>query len=123
MAFLSFEANRLKTFGSSWPHSFISVRDLALTGFFYLGPYDMVQCYFCNLRLHDWKENDIVALEHYFWSPHCSFLKCHTATTNVTMTIASPDELLSIIPPISYDEVDNNFYFKRLDVRPNSEAD
>lgn len=103
---LRYESNRLKTFDPSWPLPFLSPRDLAKVGFYFIGPHDKVQCIFCNVQLHKWKKGDNVALEHYYWSPRCRFLKCHDITPNIWMD-ESPDELLKVLPESeSYDEVD-----------------
>lgn len=80
MAFLNFEESRLKTFERTWPHSFISPRVLARTGFYFVGPFDRVQCYFCNIQLGQWVDGDDEIDEHIRWSPYCPFLnRCETS--------------------------------------------
>ncbi|KAK6177375.1 hypothetical protein SNE40_015488 [Patella caerulea] len=47
---------------------------LAKAGFYYKGPGDMVQCFYCGIQLKSWEKYDIPVGEHYKWSPHCPFL-------------------------------------------------
>lgn len=96
---MNFEENRLKTFDASWPHSFIYPRALAKTGLYFVGQYDMVQCHFCNIRIHKWEDGDCIVLEHHRWSPRCPFLNCYTSTTNEWMD-CSPRELLEVLAPV-----------------------
>lgn len=66
------EAIRIETFKrNNWPHKFIDKSTLAKNGFFYVGPFDRVQCVFCKLILLDWKENDTPEVEHNKFSPCC----------------------------------------------------
>ena len=68
------EEERLKTF-VGWPLSFVSVGDLAATGFFYLRDGDKVQCVFCNTIVGDWERGDAPNNEHVRHSRSCPFLK------------------------------------------------
>lgn len=79
------EVERLNTF-SSWNVSFISKKELASNGFYYIGHTiqpDLVKCYFCNVELGNWDEGDDIEDEHRRWSPHCNFLSDPCATNNV----------------------------------------
>lgn len=80
---LRFEEQRLKTF-ERWPHSFISSRTLAKTGFYYIGPHDQVRCYFCKVEVSRWESGDNEVNEHNRWSPNCPLLK-RRDTSNVPL--------------------------------------
>lgn len=97
---LNREENRLKTFDASWPHSFISPRVLAKTGFYYIGPHDQVKCFFCKVEVSSWEMGDNEVTEHSRWSPNCPLLK-RRETANVPVEPAS--ELDQLLPPVSYD--------------------
>lgn len=71
---LNHENDRLKTFGDSWPHAFISPRILAKTGFYYMGPHDQVKCYFCKVIVSSWEMGDNEVIEHSRWSLNCPLL-------------------------------------------------
>lgn len=79
---LKFEEQRLKSFERGWPHSFISPRVLAKTGFYFIGPHDQVRCYFCKVEVSRWENGDNEVAEHSRWSPNCPLLK-RRETTNV----------------------------------------
>lgn len=66
------EAVRLDTFKRNWPHKFIETQTLAQSGFFYVGPFDRVQCIFCKTVLEKWQPNDTVLSEHKRFAPFCS---------------------------------------------------
>lgn len=66
------EAVRIDTFRKKWPHKFIETRTLAKSGFFYVGPFDRVQCVFCKTVLEKWRPTDTVASEHKRYAPFCS---------------------------------------------------
>jgi len=97
---LSREENRLKTFDANWPHSFISPRILAKTGFYYIGPHDQVKCYFCKVEISSWELGDNEVTEHSRWSPNCSLLR-RRDTTNVPLEPTT--ELDQLLPEASYD--------------------
>lgn len=61
---------RLLTF-KRWPLSWLSPRDLAHAGFFYLKKSDFVQCAFCRGVVGDWEKHDIPAREHAKFFPCC----------------------------------------------------
>lgn len=91
---LSFESNRLKTF-NNWTVPFISKNDLAMLGFYYYGPSDLVKCYFCSVEIGMWEEGDEVLTDHIRWSPSCNLIR-RNPTTNVPINA----ELLNqTLPP------------------------
>lgn len=97
---LSREENRLKTFDTNWPHTFISPRILAKTGFYYIGPHDQVKCYFCKVEISSWESGDNEVSEHSRWSPNCPLLR-RRETANVPLEPTT--ELDQLLPPVSYD--------------------
>lgn len=91
---LSFESNRLRTF-NNWTVPFISKNDLAMLGFYYYGPSDLVKCYFCSVEIGMWEEGDDVLTDHIRWSPSCNLIR-RNPTTNVPINA----ELLNqTLPP------------------------
>lgn len=60
---LNREADRLLTF-NKWIHDFIDVEILSRTGFFYTGFEDLVECYFCKIKLGCWEPDDDPVYEH-----------------------------------------------------------
>uniref|UniRef100_A0A8W7P4R4 RING-type domain-containing protein n=1 Tax=Anopheles coluzzii TaxID=1518534 RepID=A0A8W7P4R4_ANOCL len=69
------EENRLRSFTSRWPVTFISPNVLARYGFYYVGTDDTVKCYFCRVEIGLWEPQDDVIQEHLRWSPYCPLLK------------------------------------------------
>lgn len=94
------EELRFRSFGTKWPHQFIETRILAKTGFYFIGPYDQVKCYFCKVEVGCWENGDNEVIEHSRWSPNCPLLK-RRETTNVP--IEPITELDQLLPPLSYD--------------------
>ena len=78
---MNVEAQRLRTF-DRWPVPFIDKHQLALLGFYYFGPGDLVKCYFCGIEIGMWEEGDDVLADHVRWSPLCPFI-CRLRTNNV----------------------------------------
>lgn len=112
---LRYEAHRLKTFDDVyWPHSFINPAKLAKTGFYYIGPYDQVQCYFCKVAVWQWEIGDDEVEDHLKWAPCCPLLR-RRITTNVPIQPAS--DLDKFLPPYSIDVCGNG---PNLDIRPDS---
>lgn len=71
---MKFYINRLKTF-ETWsnqiqPNKF----QLSSAGFYYTGRSDIVECFSCSLRLHQWKTEDCPIKEHKAISSQCLFL-------------------------------------------------
>lgn len=93
---LNIEANRLKTF-DSWHVSFIDKHQLALLGFFYYGPGDMVKCHFCGVEIGMWEDGDDVLTDHMRWSPYCNLIR-RNATNNVPINEAILNQTLPPAP-------------------------
>lgn len=91
------EVARLESF-RGWTISFISKTELARYGFYYVGPNDMVKCYFCRVEIGLWEPNDNVLSEHLRWSPYCPLLR-KRQTNNVPIDASFLDQL----PEPSYD--------------------
>lgn len=91
---LNIEANRLKTF-DNWHVTFIDKHQLALLGFYYYGPSDMVKCYFCGVEIGMWEDGDDVLTDHMRWSPSCSLIR-RNETNNVPIC---ENVLNSTLPP------------------------
>lgn len=78
---LRFETNRLATFFSC--DSITACRTiLAETGFFWLGPGDLVECYFCHIQITNWAPGDDEVIEHIRYSMNCPLLN-REQTNNV----------------------------------------
>jgi baculoviral IAP repeat-containing protein 7/8 len=91
---LSIEANRLRTF-DNWDVSFIDKHTLALLGFYYYGPSDMVKCFFCAVEIGMWEDGDDVLTDHMRWSPSCNLIR-----RNPTNNVPIDEELLNqVLPP------------------------
>lgn len=85
------EHKRVKTF-ASWPVKFISHKDMAAAGFYYIYPpghkYDIcdchlsyndtVRCAFCGIMLEKWEKGDDPITEHQKWAPLCPFIRDKT---------------------------------------------
>lgn len=99
---MNFENNRLKTFDSSWPHSFIDPKELAKTGCYYIGPFDEVRCNFCGVYISNWGRQDNVVREHYKLSPHCRFLLNHESTNNTPKKGEPAEELDGMLASVIY---------------------
>lgn len=70
-----FYENRLQTF-LNWPRQISPDKfALAKAGLFYTGEGDIVKCFACGVRLHQWLAKDTALEEHRKWSPQCVFLK------------------------------------------------
>lgn len=91
------EVARLESF-RGWTITFISKTELARYGFYYVGPNDMVKCYFCRVEIGLWEPNDNVLSEHLRWSPYCPLLR-KRQTNNVPIDASFLDQL----PEPSYD--------------------
>jgi len=62
--------SREQTFLCNWPnHMRAPYQDLAAAGFFYLGTFDRVQCFYCGGTLHNWHYRDEPWYEHAKWYP------------------------------------------------------
>lgn len=70
---LNSEEARLQTF-HSWNISYINKNDLAMFGFYYYGPSDLVKCHFCHLLVGQWEEGDDILRDHIRYAPNCPLL-------------------------------------------------
>lgn len=93
---LNIEANRLKTF-ENWHVLFVDKHQLALLGFYYYGPSDLVKCYFCGVEIGMWEEGDDVLTDHMRWSPSCSLIR-RNETNNVPINEAILNQTLPPAP-------------------------
>lgn len=91
------EVSRLESF-LNWSIPFISKFELARFGFYYVGPGDMVKCFFCRVEIGLWEPNDNVLSEHLRWSPYCPLLR-KRPTNNQPLDASFLDQL----PEPSYD--------------------
>lgn len=96
LADLNIEANRLKTL-ENWQLSYIDKHQLALLGFYYFGPSDLVKCYFCGVEIGMWEEGDDVLTDHMRWSPSCNLIR-RNETNNVPINEALLNETLPPAP-------------------------
>lgn len=71
---LWYEEERLATF-IDWPVPFISSRELAQEGFYYLRTKDHCACAFCRGIIGAWEEGDTPRGEHKRHFPHCPFVQ------------------------------------------------
>ncbi|KAI4504596.1 hypothetical protein M0802_000146 [Mischocyttarus mexicanus] len=66
---------RLRTF-DKWPLDKLQIQaELAEVGFWYLGENDYTECFYCGIKLGDWKPEDSPLQEHQYWSPKCNYLR------------------------------------------------
>ncbi|MGL5961636.1 MAG: RING-HC finger protein [Cetobacterium sp.] len=96
---LNIETKRLETF-NNWNVSFIDKNQLALFGFYYYGPGDMVKCYFCHVEIGMWEEGDDVLTDHIRWSESCKLI-CRDTTNNIPI---NETLLLESLPPAPLEE-------------------
>jgi baculoviral IAP repeat-containing protein 7/8 len=93
---LHVERNRLRTF-ELWNVSFIDKNYLALLGFYYYSPPDLVRCVFCGVEIGRWEEGDDALADHKKWSPFCIFIN---RNRNYTRNVPIDEGLLNqILPP------------------------
>ncbi|KAK9871333.1 hypothetical protein WA026_011600 [Henosepilachna vigintioctopunctata] len=65
---------RLKTY-KNWPNKNIDPQKLAAAGFFYSGKTDIVECFKCGIKGHNWLLNDDPMEDHKKWNRNCSFVR------------------------------------------------
>uniref|UniRef100_A0A336LXC9 CSON007018 protein n=1 Tax=Culicoides sonorensis TaxID=179676 RepID=A0A336LXC9_CULSO len=70
---LNKEKQRRLTF-SNWNCPTTDKFLLAQIGFYFIGPTDLVKCYFCNVEIGMWQPEDNPVEEHLRWSPNCPLL-------------------------------------------------
>ena len=72
---LLFYENRLETF-QNWPMQISPDKfSLAKAGLYYTGQSDIVKCFACGVRLHQWLTNDTALAEYQKWSRGCIYLR------------------------------------------------
>jgi baculoviral IAP repeat-containing protein 7/8 len=77
---LNYEIDRYRTF-DQWTNKYINTRHLARAGFYYVGPGDLVKCYFCGVEINKWEFGDNIKYIHIKWNPCCP-LMCKYTTNN-----------------------------------------
>lgn len=92
------EENRLETF-VNWNVPFIDKRQLARTGFYFIGPNDVVKCFFCTVEIGCWEPDDNPIDEHLKWAPNCPLMRGRETSNDPI----DADELKRILPTVSYD--------------------
>jgi Inhibitor of Apoptosis domain len=90
---------RRTTFEGFWSIPFIDKNELAMLGFYYIGPVDKVKCFFCHVQIDLWVPEDNVLIEHLRWSPYCSLIN-HKPTKNIPMDV---ELLKKLLPEPSFD--------------------
>lgn len=98
VSLLNKEKHRIKTF-RYWKFEATNKNLLAQIGFYYIGPEDLVKCYFCKVEIGTWQPEDNPVEEHLKWSPNCPLLH-RRETTNEPL---DADALKRILPIIDYD--------------------
>ncbi|XP_014296634.2 baculoviral IAP repeat-containing protein 7-B-like [Microplitis demolitor] len=68
------EQRRFETF-AGWTGPPTLPRDLAASGFFYIGVGDQVTCYECAVRIGRWEEGEDPVASHRRWQPNCRFVQ------------------------------------------------
>lgn len=71
--YVDFEA-RVNSF-KCWPkHLKQKPKDLSDAGFYYEGSEDRVKCFFCDVGLNNWEDDDEPWSEHARWYPECEYV-------------------------------------------------
>lgn len=71
---LTMYENRLKTYRNNWVLSFLTPRQMAKAGFYFLGKHDAVRCVFCSKEFDYWLLGDDPYEKHKRESPGCQYL-------------------------------------------------
>jgi len=67
------ESDRLKTFTNDWVGLCAPLaKEMAASGWFYLGTLDRTQCFSCGGVLRNWRRLDNPGREHIIHFPHCA---------------------------------------------------
>lgn len=90
------EQLRLDSF-RNWTKTFTDPKKLAMYGFFYKGPEDVVKCNFCKVEIERWSRGDNALVEHLKWSPNCPLLR-RQPTLNIPLNKQELETNLSLIP-------------------------
>lgn len=88
------ESARVETFKKHWHHKFIDGKELAMFGFYYIGPLDKVKCIFCNITLHKWTPNDKPLDEHLKYAPYCPLMNVNIPCRNISESSTNINKLL-----------------------------
>nr|XP_002130256.1 baculoviral IAP repeat-containing protein 7 isoform X1 [Ciona intestinalis] len=93
------EENRRETF-KTWSAAFNDefVKELARSGFFYLGNLDRTQCFSCSGVLRNWRASDDVNVEHFRHFPHCK-MGSNSESKNVPLPLDHPIDVDDIPEP------------------------
>lgn len=90
---MSSEEARLKSF-HSWPLTFMSSKELAKAGFYFVGPGDKVACFSCGGQLNNLEPRDNVVSEHQRHYPDCFFasgkLQSRRPQENWKLAVSNP---------------------------------
>lgn len=80
------EENRLKTFkNGNWPHKTLDTELMAMTGLYFLAPFDRVKCVFCAVQMEKWMREDDPLKDHHKYSRYCPLLnELPTDNSNTT---------------------------------------
>lgn len=106
------ESERLRTFSSCyWPYetNFISVEEIAKSGFYFADTSDETTCAFCGLQLHKWQIGDKPILNHFKYKPYCPLLSDVSTCLNVSDVGKESDlnDFITLLPKdCGIDEVD-----------------
>lgn len=96
---------RLLTF-VGWPKA-LSPSLLAKSGFYYTKEKDIVQCFHCNIEMHNWNAMDDPLSDHLRDSPTCAFAKL------LTMSLTNETHRLSLTEKQKYTECNEKSIFRR----------
>lgn len=103
------ESARLQTFFKDWPHNHnsISIMDMAMSGLYFTGKEDKVNCAFCSVEIHKWTPGDDPIADHHKFSRQCCLLRDPNSTLNVSDVNANEklEHKLSHLSKYCVDEV------------------
>uniref|UniRef100_F6ZZT6 Baculoviral IAP repeat-containing protein 7 n=1 Tax=Ciona intestinalis TaxID=7719 RepID=F6ZZT6_CIOIN len=85
-----------KTWSAAFNDEF--VKELARSGFFYLGNLDRTQCFSCSGVLRNWRASDDVNVEHFRHFPHCK-MGSNSESKNVPLPLDHPIDVDDIPEP------------------------
>jgi hypothetical protein len=67
---MEFEFKRVESF-AGWTKSYIDIRTLSASGFYYKGANDIVRCTFCGTELSNFDGKDVIIDVHTKFAPRC----------------------------------------------------
>lgn len=106
---MTHERVRMNSFLHGWPHDkrIIDTNIMAISGLYFIGLQDCVECAFCNVRIHTWEIGDNPIKDHYKYSPNCPLLLNPGNTANVSVgNEVKLSQLRSILIDKPFDEAD-----------------